>query len=73
MTGVDFKGGRGGKLDWVASHLRFGEARDKKWKTVNINNHLHPKSALIDFTLSNDRQFYSSKGDTLRVKGSRQK
>ena len=28
-----------------------------------------PKSDLIDFTLSNARQFYSSKGDPLGVKG----
>ena len=28
-----------------------------------------PKSDLIDFTLSNARQFHSSKGDPLGVKG----
>ena len=28
-----------------------------------------PKSDLLDFTLSNARRFYSSKGDTLGVKG----
>ena len=28
-----------------------------------------PKSDLIDFTLSNARRFYSSKGDPLGVKG----
>ena len=28
-----------------------------------------PKSGLIDFTLSNARRFYSSKGDPLGVKG----
>ena len=28
-----------------------------------------PKSDLIDFTLSNARQFYLSKGDPLGVKG----
>ena len=32
-------------------------------------NHFTPKSNLIDFTLSNTRRFYSSKGDHLGVKG----
>ena len=30
-------------------------------KTISLNP-LHPKSALIDFTLSNARRFYFSKG-----------
>ena len=32
-------------------------------------NPFTPTSDLIDFTLSNARQFYSSKGDPLGVKG----
>ena len=32
-------------------------------------NPFTPKSDFIDFTLSNARQFYSSKGDPLGVKG----
>ena len=32
-------------------------------------NPFTPKSDLIDFTLSNARRFYSSKGDPLGVKG----
>ena len=32
-------------------------------------NPFTPKGDLIDFTLSNARQFYSSKGDPLAVKG----
>ena len=32
-------------------------------------NPFTPKSDLIDFTLSDARQFYSSKGDPLGVKG----
>ena len=32
-------------------------------------NPFTPKSDLVDFTLSNARQFYSSKGDRLGVKG----
>ena len=32
-------------------------------------NRFTPKSDLIDFSLSNTGQFYSSKGDPLRVKG----
>ena len=34
-------------------------------------NPFTPKSDLIDFTLSNARRFYSSKGDPLGVKGLR--
>ena len=34
----------------------------------NLINPLHPKSDL-DFTLSNARQFYLSKGDPLGLKG----
>ena len=34
-----------------------------------ITNPFTPKSDLIDFTLSNARRFYSSKGDPLGVKG----
>ena len=33
-----------------------------------LNNPFTPKSDLIDFTLSNARRFYSSKGDPLGVK-----
>ena len=36
-------------------------------KTISLNP-FTPKSDLIDFTLSNGRQFYSSKGDPLGVK-----
>ena len=36
-------------------------------------NPFTPKSDLIDFTLSNARQFYSSKGDPLGVKGLKHK
>ena len=36
---------------------------------LGIFNHFTPKSDLIDFTLSNARRFYSSKGDPLGVKG----
>ena len=32
-------------------------------------NPFTPKSDFIDFTLSNARRFYSSKGDSLGVKG----
>ena len=32
-------------------------------------NPFTPKSDFIDFTLSNPRRFYSSKGDPLGVKG----
>ena len=35
---------------------------------TNIFNPFTPKSDLIDFNLSNDRWFYSSKGDPLGVK-----
>ena len=35
---------------------------------VSLNPFI-PKSDLIDFTLSNTRRFYSSKGDPLGVKG----
>ena len=34
-------------------------------------NPFTPKSDFIDFTLSNARRFYSSKGDSLGVKGLR--
>ena len=37
-------------------------------KTISLNP-FTPKSDLIDFTLSNARRFYSSKGDPLGVKG----
>ena len=37
-------------------------------KTISLNP-FSPKSDLIDFTLSNARRFYSSKGDPLGVKG----
>ena len=36
---------------------------------TNFINPFTPKSDLIDFTLSNTRQFYSSKGDPLGVRG----
>ena len=35
---------------------------------VHIVNPLHPKSALIDFVLSNPRRFYYSKVDSLGLK-----
>lgn len=34
-----------------------------------IFNPFSPKSDFIDFTLSNARRFYSSKGDPLGIKG----
>ena len=37
-------------------------------KTISLNP-FTPKSDFIDFTLSNARQFYLSKGDPLGVKG----
>ena len=43
----------------------FGSERVKKLSL----NPFTPKSDLIDFTLSNARRFYSSKGDPLGVKG----
>ena len=41
-----------------------------KWATIKMTgvNPFTPKSDLIDFTLSNARQLYSSKGDPLGVK-----
>ena len=36
---------------------------------TSIFNPFTPKNDLIDFTLSNARQIYSSKGDPLGVKG----
>ena len=43
---------------------------DRFFKDSNIHiNPYTPKSDLIDFTLSNPRRFYSSKGDPLGVKG----
>ena len=44
----------------------LGSERVKK--TISLNP-FTPKSDLIDFTLSNARRFYSSKGDPLGVKG----
>ena len=43
----------------------------EKIKAVDNSNlnPFTPKSDLIDFTLSNARRFYSSKGDPLGVKG----
>ena len=41
---------------------------DQRQVVQNLINPLHPKSDL-DFTLSNARQFYSSKGDPLGLKG----
>ena len=38
-------------------------------RTPRVFNPFKPKSDLIDFTLSNTRRFYSSKGDPLGVKG----
>ena len=38
-------------------------------RATTLFNPFKPKSALIDFTLSNARRFYSSKGDPLGVKG----
>ena len=38
-------------------------------RATTLFNPFKPKSTLIDFTLSNARQFYSSKGDPLGVKG----
>ena len=40
----------------------------KGYKAISLNP-FTPKSNLIDFTLSNARRFYSSKGDPLGVKG----
>ena len=40
----------------------------KGYKTISLNP-FTPKSDLIDFTLSNARQFYLSRGDPLGVKG----
>ena len=40
----------------------------KSWWLKALANPFTPKSDLIDFTLSNARQFYSSKGDLLGVK-----
>ena len=40
-----------------------------KYKLLSPVNPFTPKSALIDFTLSNARRFYSSKGNPLGVKG----
>ena len=42
------------------------------WRVLLLGNHLNPftpKSDFIDFTLSNARRFYSSKGSPLGVKG----
>ena len=36
---------------------------------ITLFNPFTPKSDFIDFALSNTRQFYSSKGDPLEVKG----
>ena len=38
-------------------------------RATTLFNPFKPKSALIDFTLSNARRFYSSNGDPLGVKG----
>ena len=38
-------------------------------KLCSVFNPFTPKSDLIDFTLSNARRFYLSKGDPLGVKG----
>ena len=46
------------------------ESERVKKKTSSLNP-FTPKSDLTDFTLSNARRFYSSKGDPLGVKGLR--
>ena len=46
--------------------LNLTQQKCEVWTTLNP---FTPKSDLIDFTLSNARWFYSSKGDPLGVKG----
>ena len=48
----------------------FSDKQPSKFKNKVISmNPFTPKSDLIDFTLSDARRFYSSKGDPLGVKG----
>ena len=47
----------------------LGSERVKKLSPLNSLNPFTPKSDLIDFTLSDARRFYLSKGDPLGVKG----
>ena len=67
-------------LGYYASHLRnftsnMGKGRDplgvKGLKTISLNA-FTPRSDFIDFTLSNARRFYLSKGDPLGEKGFKQ-
>ena len=58
---------------WQKFARRFTSQRETPWelkgyKAISLNP-FTPKSNLIDFTLSNARRFYSSKGDPLGVKG----
>ena len=43
--------------------------QDPTFQYIMAFNRLHPKSTLMDFTLSNAKRFYSSKGDPSGLKG----
>ena len=51
------------------SSEHLSEKYEKHTLLECVLNPFTPRSDLIDFTLSNARQFYSSKGDPLGVKG----
>ena len=63
-------------LNWEKKWYWYREENNQvillSWKynvIYKLLNPFTPKSDLIDFTLSNARRFYSSKGDLLGVKG----
>ena len=60
---------RTGAKIYLSKRIFWGYGHFKSYLTVLTFNPFKPKSGLIDFTLSNTRQFYSWKGDPLAVKG----
>ena len=53
----------------VEGNIEFRGKQNSLFPRGPVINPFTPKSDLIDFTLSNARRFYLSKGDPLGVKG----